>query len=598
MAEASLKYQEPAGMAFSGGTGGFDLDTLRAEPLAYDRFERFPTLEEQMTGRVSSIWLTLGSLVLASAFTGRVSAQQQPLWADELVPKQPPARNSVPAKDDPPLGVNNGNDHPEQEDLRRLARIHDDQTYQDTGDPVIPTIGMVSHRVVDLYIPGRGIDFSFERRYSSHDSLVGGPLGFGWDHVYNARLAISQGGAKVTLHDGNGREDVYTTTLPSTVYAAPRGTYTLFKFEAPSTHILRNREGTRTYFVNGLLDRIQDPEGNALKFFYDANSKLDYVIDTMGRTIDFSHDASGRLEWIQDFRGRRVEYYYDAQGNLTGARTPTVASTAGFNDFPNGRVERYTYLSGFNNLLDHKLTGIIRPNDVVSSTPPYGTPTAQFTYEQNPSAVFFGWCKTQVLGGTNAAGAAGGTITYDYQVLDISTLITDPNALKIGRLKAKVTNRKSYRTDYVTNQNGHVIQVTDWSGTTAYTTTNEYNANGELVKITQPNGNFTTISYASGPPSESPLVAGNTVAITDYPGTIPTDQSSRTRAFVYEPIFNNLSTETDPLGRETQYFTDYQEGNSSNIIGQLQAELLGIYTSTQGTRSRVGKHDRRCLLAS
>jgi hypothetical protein len=107
-------------------------------------------LEEQMMGRVTSPWLSLGGLVFAFASAGRSWAQQPPLWADDLVPKQPPARNSVPAKDDPPLAVNNGHEHPEQNELRRLARIHHDQTYQDTGDPIIPTIGKVTHRAVDL----------------------------------------------------------------------------------------------------------------------------------------------------------------------------------------------------------------------------------------------------------------------------------------------------------------------------------------------------------------------------------------------------------------------------------------------------------------
>jgi hypothetical protein len=123
---------------------------------------------------------------------------QEPLWANDLVPKQPPARNAVPAKDDPALPTDNGSDSALQEELRTLARISDDQTYQDTGDPVVPTIGMVSHRATDLFIEGRGLDFSFDRRYSSHDSAEDGPLGFGWDHCYNLRLLVQLHPAKNT----------------------------------------------------------------------------------------------------------------------------------------------------------------------------------------------------------------------------------------------------------------------------------------------------------------------------------------------------------------------------------------------------------------
>jgi YD repeat-containing protein len=284
-------------------------------------------------------------LASISTFSGRAAAQG-PLWANERVPEQPPARYAVPSKDDPPLATDNGSEPPLEGELRRLARIDDAETYQDTGDPVMPTIGLVSHRAVDLTIPGRGLDFSFERRYSSKRSDVDGPLGFGWDHVYNARLTIANGGALVTVHNGNGREDVYAWTEPGAhVYDSPSGVYTLLKLFPPSTHVLRNREGLRTTFVGLLLKKIEDPAGNALQFFHDANDRLDYVIDTMGRTIDFQHDAAGRLEWIEDFRGRRVEYSYDAEGNLVGVRSPTVTSTGGFDDFPAGRTERYTYLT-------------------------------------------------------------------------------------------------------------------------------------------------------------------------------------------------------------------------------------------------------------
>ncbi len=514
---------------------------------------------------------------------GRLCAQQ-PLWANDLVPNQAPSRNAVPAKDDPALATDNGSDNAFQEELRRLARIHDDQTSQDTGDPVLPTIGLVSHRAVDLYIEGRGLDFSFERRYNSKRSDTDGPLGFGWDHCYNAR--IQGGGSLVTVHDGNGGQDQYVQSGPSAFdYNSPPGVYTLARFQAPSIFVLRNREGIRTYFSQSTsqLTKIEDPAGNALTFYYDELSgHLDHVIDTMGRTITFSYNGDGRLWWITDFRGRQVEYSYDAEGNLAGVRTPTVTSTAGFNDFPNGRAERYTYLSGLGNSLDHKLTSIVRPNDVTQAVPPYGTPAVQFAYETDPDAVFFGWCTSQTLGGTNAAGTAGGTITYDYSVLDFTTAISDSNALNIGRLKTQVTNRKGFVTEYTTNQNGHVIKVVDFNGSTPFTTANEYNADGELTKITQPNGNYTTPTYATG----IRHVAGNIASITHHSGSIPSDQTTRTMLLEYEPIFNNLSKVTDFRGYETRYFTDYQEGETllehpNDVVPLLQAELLNIFTQRQ-----------------
>lgn len=527
----------------------------------------------------------LVALSVAALSPASALAAQEPLWADDLVPTQPPARNAVPAKDDPALPTDNGSDSPIQAELRTLARIADDQTYQDTGDPVVPTIGMVSHRATDLFIEGRGMNFSFERRYSSHDSAEDGPLGFGWDHSYNLRLQINGGGAQVIVHNGNGRQDVYDwTATNSHVYFSPPGVYTLLKYEAPSTFILRNREGTKTFFSAStrLVTRIEDAAGNALRFFHDGLGNLDHVVDTMGRIINFEHDAQGRLEWIQDFRGRRVEYYYDAAGNLTGVRSPTVTSTGGFNDFPSGRLERYTYRPETTGALAHKLATIVRPNDVTQSAPPYGTPAVQFQYNTNSNSIFHGWCVAQVLGGTNAAGSAGGTITYAYEVLDFTTPIFHANARNIGRLKSRVTNRKNLVTDYVVNQFGHVIQVTDWEGSTPFTTTNEYNAEGELTKITQPRGNFTTTSYWTG----FRHLEGSVSGIVHHRGPIASDQDTRICSFEYEPFFGNLLRETDFNGRQTTYTTDYQEGEDDegspdDVVSVLEADLLGIYTREQ-----------------
>jgi RHS repeat-associated protein len=202
----------------------------------------------------------------------------------------------------------------------------------------------------------------------------------------------------------------------------------------------------------------------------------------------------------------------------------------------------------------------------------------QFTYQMNPADVFFGWCTSQVLGGTTAAGSAGGTIHYAHTVLDTTTPISAPNALDIGRLLASVTNRAGHVTEYVTNQEGQVIQVTDHDGATSYATLNRYNAEGELIEITEPRGNSTTIQYESG----LRLVAGNAATVTHHANAIASDQPTRTLAFEHEPIFGNLLAATDARGNVTRYVSDYQEGNGIeldpyDVIPAIADSLLGIY---------------------
>ena len=60
---------------------------------------------------------------------------------------------------------------------------------------------------VDFRILGRGFDFVWQRTYRSQS----GPnteQGNGWDHPYNVYIEAT--GTNLTLHDGNGRGDVYT----------------------------------------------------------------------------------------------------------------------------------------------------------------------------------------------------------------------------------------------------------------------------------------------------------------------------------------------------------------------------------------------------
>jgi RHS repeat-associated protein len=448
---------------------------------------------------------------------------------------------------------------------------------------------MVSYRAVDLFIRGRGLDFEFARRYDSHNSDVTGPLGYGWDHSYNIRLEIQQSGTYVDLYNGNQRIDSYVERLPSGsgLYDCPGGVYTLLKRDpSTNTFILRNREGTRTTFTNignvtGRLKSIQDRNGNKLSFYHDPGSgDLDYVIDTLGRLVDFQHDAQGRLQWIQDYRGRRLEYYYDADGNLGGVRTPTVTSTGGLNDFPDGRTEAYDYYRGYGNLIDHMLKAVIKPRDVTQQTPPYGTPAVQFVYDTNPNSWYFGWCVSQTLGGNNGQGAAGGTISYSYTTLDLSPP-TVPNALLVERLQCRVVDRRSQVTDYYFNQNSHALRVVEFDGPTAYTTTNTYNAAGELTLTTRPNGTSRQMTYQA---NVNPMTDGNLVSMTQSAGNIPTDQTSRTVGYQYEPFFNEVISYTAYRGYETVRYCDYQEGIYSvsppnSLITALQSELLGYYSA-------------------
>src|SRR5207244_12254333 len=82
----------------------------------------------------------------------------------------------------------------------------------------IPTgIGAYKTSAEDLAIPGRLLNFSFSRYYSSAD-LDNGPLGPAWTHSFNWQLIDNSG--LIQVKRGDGRRDAFTRNQDGT-YAPP-----------------------------------------------------------------------------------------------------------------------------------------------------------------------------------------------------------------------------------------------------------------------------------------------------------------------------------------------------------------------------------------
>ena len=473
------------------------------------------------------------------------------------------------------------------------------------GDPVGGSNGSVSYRAVDLTIPSRGIPYVLSRRYQSRTSDEDGPLGPGWDHSYNIYIELNPGGGPVWIHNGNGRRDEFCIeSNPEQdvyFYHGPPGIYSVLKYDANAPQgedfVLREKNGTKTFFDSNTLraTSIVDRNGNSLKLVYEANGNLDYVEDTMRRRIDYQvNETTGLLEWVQDFSGRRVTYSYDTNGNLEEVTTPTmvpvdVPGVGVFNDYPNGRTERYEYITSLDPVLDSKLKRIIRPNEVENG-PPYA-PHVEFDYVEDVNSTFFGWCKEQRLGGDNGNGVAGGTIRYAFEVCDNWTPVTDPFALQVERLKTSVTTRRGYTSEFYVNQYGQALRIVKTDGLESNTYLYTYSDDAELVTATWPNGNSVECRYqkdrAFGRISR--YTDGNLREVVFSPGSnpelLPADQSSRTVSVTYEPIFSHAcSIRLYESDNTHEYICDFQEAADGAVAvsaGGFEEELLGYYTPSE-----------------
>jgi hypothetical protein len=80
------------------------------------------------------------------------------------------------------------------------------------GDGVLLNSGQFREDVVDMVIPGRGLDFVWKRSYQSGNaSVLDGFLGKGWDFSYGASFNVTTGGGFFSR--GDGRRDVYTNPV-------------------------------------------------------------------------------------------------------------------------------------------------------------------------------------------------------------------------------------------------------------------------------------------------------------------------------------------------------------------------------------------------
>jgi Tol biopolymer transport system component len=59
---------------------------------------------------------------------------------------------------------------------------------REEGDPVVTSTGNATASATDLSLPGLGLPLVFARTYNSQDAGTTGPLGYGWNHSYSARL--------------------------------------------------------------------------------------------------------------------------------------------------------------------------------------------------------------------------------------------------------------------------------------------------------------------------------------------------------------------------------------------------------------------------
>ncbi|MFW6118700.1 MAG: RHS repeat-associated core domain-containing protein [Planctomycetota bacterium] len=222
----------------------------------------------------------------------------------------------------------------------------------------------------DFSLPARGgVGFSFARVYRSHVDYDG-PLGPGWDHIYNQRIIVYgsspetaskldwlTGLRRIRFERDNNvwrpeRGAFYAIQVDNAEITVKTPTLRRFRFERAET-----QGGKRGYWrLRSITSRHDSGRANVVTCYYRPDTDLlTSVVDPYGNRVLFSYDGKGRLLRLRH-GSVAIEYDYDAGGRLVAVTRNSVALSVGSSE---DVVERYSYVEDAQ--VRHWLAAVIPP---------------------------------------------------------------------------------------------------------------------------------------------------------------------------------------------------------------------------------------------
>jgi RHS repeat-associated protein len=303
-------------------------------------------------------------------------------------------------------------------------------------------------------------------------------------------------------------------------------------------------DGTQVHFnTNGTHDYTLSPDGRKTLYTYNTDGSL----ATMGivppgadsaRWLWTFNYTSGKLSSITDPASRTTSVTIDANGDLVQVTTPDQAT------------RRFAYDS------NHLLVQETNQNGAVTdyAYDSYGriktvTEPARAVYNASTGAT-----ETKRTVRTFTPSDTGYALINDSPVGDPAN--PAPAVPKFTQLIDRVVYERGQRSGH-TNRWGSWLDMTDGAArTTVYT----YDTANNLTREVYPNGECVTYTYDTNANllTETYLTA----AACTSGGT------GQTWRYTYESRFNQIKTETDPLGHVTTYIYDYEanQGNAGHLI--------------------------------
>lgn len=416
--------------------------------------------------------------------------------------------------------------------------------------------GNLTMQTADLVIPGRGPGLSFVRTYNSLDGSIG-PVGYGWEDSYDARLLIDAGTGNATVTNSNGSTVPFTAPASGNVYGAPPWVTAALVGSATTgwTYTLKNQVAF-SFNTSRQLTAITDRNNNQVTIAHNATNGLVSTVTEVGtgRTLTFTYDSLPRLTSVADSTGRSVSYYYDDAHSLPNNLDHVVDANGNTTYFTyntshqlltttnqDGNVTTFTYATDSSRRIATQLDQMSRQFSFtwlasgVSYTDPRGITTTITTSSNEETTV----------------QRAGTTLwQYGYDSYDNKQTAIDPNGnawLTLFDAKGNVVetvNPLSSMTSTTYNATNDPSATTDQNGVT---TTYQYDTNGNLTSVSTPlNGTSPTV-YRTTAYTYDPNHPGDVLTVTD--------PDSKVWHYTYDQYGDRISA-TAPTGGVTTYAYD------------------------------------------
>lgn len=482
----------------------------------------------------------------------------------------------------------------------------DDGGDNNAGDPVNVATGYFMHEKTDYRVNGI-IPVELKRFYRSGDAGLGA-FGRGTYFGYDLWLGVYSD-MLLLLRPGNYQYRFYKQTDGTFINTTdPNYRGDVFYANGDNTYTLRKRDGVKYKFgTDRLLDQITDASGNAVTFLKEVDGNISKIILPDGREIVVNYVINGGRDNLTSITGPlgTVTYAYYVYGSSALLRSVT---------YPDGGTVSYTYdASGRMATVTENgklvVTNLYDENNRISSqTHPDG---GQYAFSYNLAG---GYVTQTTMSTPNGAAKTwrfyddngayhGGYIVKNITSDGITTSELEPGTNLIRSVTDPLGRKTSYSydakgrrvtvTDPISNTTGYqyedncsnVATITDPLGkntTFGYVfapgtcrktrmeisdplqnlTVVEYNTYGMPTKVTDPNGNPTTLTYAPDHPEAVASVSdalGNTLRYSyDTLGRLvsTTDAKGAKSTYVYQSVSSRLATITDPNGRSTSFAYD------------------------------------------